>query len=121
MDIYSKEGSEIDVETDNNSKSFTVFQGIEATTLQFKIANDTHAITNNSKIVNIVIRMKAIDLISYENKDFEQRGSFLAPIRPLINNVNTTGQAQATFDSRDNRFSPLSTGNHEIIGSVNHE
>ncbi len=106
---------DIDIDDANNSRTPEVFVGKELTTYTIPVDNDTLPVSNNTvSSIHVLAIHEAADLISWSLHEFEQRGTFVAPIRPLLMNLNvTTAEAFVVFETTGNVFSPDSTGNYQ--------
>lgn len=106
---------DIDIDDANNSRTPEVFVGRELTTYTIPVDNDTLPVSNNTvSSIHILAIHEAADLISWSLHEFEQRGTFVAPIRPLLMNFNvTTADASVVFETTGNVFSAESTGDYQ--------
>ncbi len=113
--FYVQYFDDVDIEDANNSRTPDVFVGQELSTYSIPVDNDSQPISNNTvDKVYIQITHEAAGLITWGLHEFEQRGTFVAPVRPLLINANVTNsEARIVFETTGNVFSPDSTGDYQ--------
>lgn len=114
--FYVQYNDDLDIDDANNTRAPEVFVGKEFATYSVPVTNGSLPVSNNTvKSIHMLVIHEAADLVTWELHEFEQRGTFVAPIRPLLMNMNvTTSEAFVVFETTGNVFSAESTGDYQF-------
>ena len=97
IDFFVKYTSFLNIIQSNNSRTFETFVGLAATTYFLDVKNGSLPITETSRIF-ILARFYAFNHITFSLNGNLQRGTFLAPLRAHIANMNTNTFVYTQFE-----------------------
>ena len=125
VDFFVKYTSFLSIIQLNNSRTYETFVGLEATTYFVDVKNGSLPITGDkSSRIFILARFYAFNHIIFTLNGNSQRGTFLAPLRAHITNINTSTFVYTQFDgstdiiSSDSSNSAVLSENRIIYSSL---
>ncbi len=113
--FYVQYGDDVGLTSANNTRQAEVFVGKEITTYTIPVTNSSgFPATNDTGFIYAQTYLETTaDIHTWKLVNTEQQGSFVSPIRPLMQNLNvTTADAYIILETSNNKFNGNSTGNY---------
>lgn len=101
VEIWSQPDTAVAIDQDKNSKSFSKYAGIDATTYFIDIRENNTAISDEIESLHITVRMKLIDAIQWDIANQVQVGKFIAPVFPKFSNLPVKNGAMGAVLEQD--------------------